>query len=135
MGRRRFAGGARRRLTTLAVAPWAPDVRADWRPPLIPGSFRAYVVDRRDDQFERGIRTLTAADLPDGEVEIRVGWSSVNYKDGLAATADGKVARAYPLVPGVDLAGVVVGSSDPAINPGDEVIRSEERRVGKECRL
>src|SRR5678815_1205967 len=58
--------------------------------PGIPDSFRAYVVDRTDDVFERGLRDMSPRDLPEGEVEIRVDWSSVNFKDGLAATADGK---------------------------------------------
>jgi len=88
----------------------------------IPATFRAYVVDRRGDRFERGLRDLKPTDLPDGEVEIEVAWSSVNYKDGLAATADGKVARAYPLVPGIDLVGTVVASAHAAFAPGAEVI-------------
>ena len=88
----------------------------------IPETFRAYVVDRQDDVFSRGLRTLAPGDLPDGEVEVRVGWSSVNYKDGLAATADGKVARVYPLVPGIDLAGTVVRSAHPSFVPGAAVI-------------
>ena len=68
------------------------------------------------------MRTYGPTDLPDGEVEIRVAWSSVNYKDGLAARAGGKVARISPLIPGVDLAGEVVASADPAFPPGDAVI-------------
>jgi acrylyl-CoA reductase (NADPH) len=88
----------------------------------IPKTFRAYVVDRRDDRFERGLRTLTPTDLPDGDVVVQVAWSSVNFKDGLAATADGKVARAYPLVPGIDLAGTVIRSGHPDFAPGTEVI-------------
>ena len=71
---------------------------------------------------ERGVRDVRAADLPAGEVEIRVEWSSVNYKDGLATRADGKVARISPLIPGIDLAGVVVASGDPAIAPGTSVL-------------
>ncbi len=90
--------------------------------PGIPDSFRAYVVDRREDRFERGLRTLGMGDLAAGDVDIEVAWSSVNYKDGLAATADGKVARAYPLIPGVDMAGVVIRSADPAFAAGGEVI-------------
>lgn len=90
--------------------------------PAIPDRFPAYVVDRRDERFERGLRELSPADLIDGDIDIRVEWSSVNFKDGLAATEDGKVARAYPLVLGIDLAGRVVRSSDPALRPGDEVI-------------
>jgi putative YhdH/YhfP family quinone oxidoreductase len=87
-----------------------------------PETFRAYVVNRDGDRFERGLRSLVLADLPEGDVEIRVDWSSVNYKDGLAATADGKVARAYPLVPGIDLAGTVIRSGHPAFRPGAQVI-------------
>ena len=89
---------------------------------MIPESFRAFVVDRRDDAFVRGLETLTADALPSGDVDIEVSWSSINYKDGLAATADGKVARAYPLVPGIDLAGTVVRSGHPGIPAGREVI-------------
>ena len=68
------------------------------------------------------MREFAAADLPPGEVEIRVGWSSVNYKDGLATRADGKVARISPIIPGIDLAGEVVASSDPAIAVGSSVV-------------
>ena len=55
------------------------------------------------------------SDLPPGEVEIRVGWSSVNYKDGLATRIDGRVARIDPIIPGIDLAGEVVASDDPSL--------------------
>jgi acrylyl-CoA reductase (NADPH) len=88
----------------------------------IPDRFHAYVVERVDDGIERGVRTLAPDDLPAGEVEIRVTWSSVNYKDGLAATPDGKVARISPLIPGIDLAGEVVSSSDPAFAAGMGVL-------------
>lgn len=88
----------------------------------IPRTFRAYVVDREGERFERGLRDLSPADLHDGDIDIRVGWSSVNYKDGLAATADGRVARAWPLVPGIDLAGTVVRSAHPAFPSGAAVI-------------
>jgi len=88
----------------------------------IPKTFRAYVVDRHGERFERGLRTMTPIDLPEGDVEVRVAWSSVNYKDGLAAIAEGKVARAYPLVPGIDLAGTVIRSAHPAFVRGAEVI-------------
>ncbi len=91
-------------------------------PIALPASFRAYVVERRDDELRRGLTTFSAEDLPPGEVAIAVEWSSVNFKDGLAARADGKVARVYPLVPGIDLAGRVLVSGDPAIAPGAAVI-------------
>jgi putative YhdH/YhfP family quinone oxidoreductase len=63
-----------------------------------------------------------ASDLPDGEVTVRVRWSSVNYKDALATTAKGQVARISPLVPGIDLAGEVVASDDDAVAVGSEVV-------------
>ncbi len=88
----------------------------------VPETFRAYVAERIDDRVERGIRTFQAADLPPGEVTVRVEWSSVNYKDGLAIRADGKVARISPLVPGIDLAGTVVESEDEAIPVGSAVL-------------
>jgi acrylyl-CoA reductase (NADPH) len=88
----------------------------------IPQSFRAYVAEKIGDTVERGVREVAGSDLPDGEVEIRVGWSSVNYKDGLATKADGKVARISPLIPGIDLAGEVVASDDPDIPIGSDVL-------------
>jgi acrylyl-CoA reductase (NADPH) len=88
----------------------------------IPETFRAYVAERLDDREERGIREFREADLPEGEVEIRVEWSSVNYKDGLATRFDGKVARISPLIPGIDLAGTVVASDDASITVGQSVL-------------
>jgi acrylyl-CoA reductase (NADPH) len=88
----------------------------------IPDTFRAYVAERLDDRLERGVREFNEADLPPGEVEIRVDWSSVNFKDGLATRFDGKVARINPLIPGIDLAGVVVASEDASIAVGASVL-------------
>jgi len=77
--------------------------------PTLPDSFRAFVVDKAaDGDFSRGLRDVDISQLPPGEVTVRVAWSSVNYKDALAARPDGRVARAYPLIPGIDLAGTVV---------------------------
>jgi acrylyl-CoA reductase (NADPH) len=90
--------------------------------PAIPATFRAFVAERREEEFVRGPREFSAADLPEGDVDIRVDWSSVNYKDGLAAVADGKVARISPIIPGIDLAGEVIGSRDPAFLPGQAVL-------------
>jgi acrylyl-CoA reductase (NADPH) len=88
----------------------------------VPATFRAYVVERTTDAFRRGPCDLTQVDLPPGEVLVRVAWSGVNYKDGLAARADGKVARRDVLVPGIDLAGEVVASDAASIPVGTEVI-------------
>ena len=88
----------------------------------IPAHFRAYVAEKADDRVERGVRSFAEADLPPGDVDIRVEWSSVNYKDGLATRADGKVARISPLIPGIDLAGTVLASTDPSIDVGSPVL-------------
>jgi acrylyl-CoA reductase (NADPH) len=90
--------------------------------PATPARFRAYLVERLDDRVDRGVGELAVDDLPAGEVLVRVGWSSVNYKDGLAATFDGRVARISPLVPGIDLAGEVVASDDPAFAVGQPIL-------------
>ena len=89
----------------------------------IPASFPAYVAEKLDDgSVRRGVRSFAAADLPAGEVEVRVDWSSVNYKDALATIADGKVARINPLIPGIDLAGEVLASTDPTIRVGSAIL-------------
>jgi putative YhdH/YhfP family quinone oxidoreductase len=85
-------------------------------------TYRAFVVDNQDGNFTAGVRDLDEANLPAGEVTIRVEWSSVNYKDGLASTPSGRVIRSYPMVPGVDLAGVVTDSSDSRFVAGDSVV-------------
>ena len=88
----------------------------------VPETFTAFVAERIDGVHRRGVRAFAAADLGPGEVDIRVGWSSVNFKDGLASIAEGKVARIDPLIPGIDLAGKVVSSTDASITPGLDVL-------------
>ena len=65
---------------------------------------------------------LTDADLPAGDVVVDVAYSSLNYKDGLAVTGKGKIARSFPMVCGIDLAGTVSSSDSPEWSPGDEVV-------------
>ena len=90
----------------------------------IPASFRAYVAERSEDgrSVSRGPTVMRKGELPKGEVEVRVEWSSVNFKDALATIASGKVARQRRLVPGVDMAGEVVGSSDRSIKVGSLIL-------------
>src|SRR5690349_22864191 len=92
----------------------------------IPDTFRAYVAERIGDptgpRVERRVREFAESDLPDGDVEIRVEWSSVNYTDGLATAVDGKVARISPIIPGIDLAGAVVASGVLSIPVGRLVV-------------
>jgi acrylyl-CoA reductase (NADPH) len=85
-------------------------------------SFRAYVVDKPDGRYKVEVRTLTEADLMDGDVTIRVTHSTVNYKDGLALTGKGPVVRKFPMIPGIDLSGEVVACSSGAFSPGDKVV-------------
>lgn len=85
-------------------------------------SFRALVVDKQEDRFFLGVREITQDDLPEGEVTIRVSYSSINYKDGLACTPNGRIVSKYPFVPGIDLSGMVVASKDPRFREGDPVI-------------
>lgn len=68
------------------------------------------------------ISTLSLNDLPDGEVLVQVMYSSINYKDGLAAMANSSVIRSYPMIPGIDLSGVVVSSKDSRYKEGDSVL-------------
>jgi acrylyl-CoA reductase (NADPH) len=88
----------------------------------VPESFPAFLATQRDDAVDRGPSTLAAADLPEGEVTVRVDWSSINYKDALATIPKGQVARISPLVPGIDLAGEVVASDSDAVAVGDQVL-------------
>jgi acrylyl-CoA reductase (NADPH) len=85
-------------------------------------AFRAYVVRRHDDDVTGAVEELRLEDLPEGEVVIEVAWSSVNYKDGMITVPGNRVTRTSPLVPGVDLAGVVVASDDPSLATGTEVL-------------
>jgi putative YhdH/YhfP family quinone oxidoreductase len=68
------------------------------------------------------VQQLTLDDLPDGDVTVRVQYSSVNFKDGLACLPESPVVGSYPMVPGIDLAGTVVESSDPRFTAGQEVL-------------
>lgn len=85
-------------------------------------SFPALVARRDNGQITTAVETLTAADLPPGEVTIRVHYSSVNYKDALAVTPGGGVVREYPVAPGIDLTGEVVASESPEFAVGDLVL-------------
>jgi acrylyl-CoA reductase (NADPH) len=84
--------------------------------------FKALVIDKSETDFTIGVKKVSFQDLPAGEVLIKVAYSSINYKDGLASLPDGKIVRSYPFIPGIDLAGVVVSSEDPRYTEGDQVI-------------
>jgi putative YhdH/YhfP family quinone oxidoreductase len=85
-------------------------------------SFTALLARQDGDQITAAIETLDAAELPPGDVTIRVAYSSVNYKDALALTPRGGVVREYPIVPGIDLTGTVVASQSPEFAVGEPVL-------------
>ncbi|RIP37374.1 acryloyl-CoA reductase [Staphylococcus gallinarum] len=85
-------------------------------------TFKAFVVDEQDGKVTKQIKNLTIDDLPEGEVLIKVKYSGINYKDALATVDGSKIVQSYPMIPGIDLAGVVEKSDTPAFNPGDKVI-------------
>ncbi len=85
-------------------------------------SFRAYVVDKPEGQYQVTAKTLTEADLMEGDVTIRVLHSTVNYKDGLALTGKGPVVRKFPMIPGIDLSGEVTACTSGAFKTGDKVV-------------
>lgn len=87
-----------------------------------PAAVRAFVAERLEGAVQCSVASLRTDELGDGEVLVAVDWSSANYKDALATRADGGVARLDRLVVGIDLAGTVVESADPAHRVGEGVI-------------
>ena len=85
-------------------------------------TFKAIVIEKSDGGQKVGLTDFDEANLMEGDVTIRVEWSTVNYKDGLAITGKAPVVRRFPMIPGIDLAGSVESSSDPRWKPGDRVI-------------
>jgi acrylyl-CoA reductase (NADPH) len=85
-------------------------------------TFKAIVVDKTDSGQSVRLRDFDEKDLMDGDVTVRVEWSTVNYKDGLAVTGKAPVVRRFPMIAGVDFAGTVESSSYAAWKPGDKVI-------------
>ncbi|QGQ93975.1 acryloyl-CoA reductase [Paenibacillus psychroresistens] len=84
--------------------------------------FQALIIDKVENEVLVQSRTLQWNDLPEGELLIKVAYSSMNYKDALACSANGNIVKSYPFVPGVDLAGIIVASGDDRFKEGDEVI-------------
>ncbi|SDT17269.1 acrylyl-CoA reductase (NADPH) [Pseudomonas asplenii] len=84
--------------------------------------FKAIVVDKQDDNYTARLTDLEESQLPAGNVTVKVAYSTLNYKDGLAITGKSPVVRSFPMVPGIDLAGTVETSTDPRYQPGDRVL-------------
>ncbi|WP_422844390.1 MDR family oxidoreductase [Acidovorax sp. M2(2025)] len=84
--------------------------------------FQALLIEKDDAGYRAAVRSLDDAQLPPGDVTVRVSHSTLNYKDALALTGKAPVVRKFPMVPGIDLAGVVESSTHPGYQPGDAVL-------------
>ena len=85
-------------------------------------SFNALLINKNDNKVSASIKQISLADLPDEEVLVDVAYSTINYKDGLATTGTLPICRKFPMVGGIDLAGTVIDSKNPAFKAGDRVL-------------
>src|SRR5918996_2009109 len=85
-------------------------------------TFKAIVIEKADKGQTVSLTEFDEANLMDGDVTVRVDWSTINYKDGLAITGKAPVVRRFPMIPGIDFAGEVESSIHPDWKPGDKVI-------------
>ena len=85
-------------------------------------AIHAIVINRVEKKISSELKEITPDDLPEGDVTVKVAYSTLNYKDGLAVTGTAPIARSYPMIGGIDLAGTVESSSSPAYQPGDKVL-------------
>jgi acrylyl-CoA reductase (NADPH) len=87
-----------------------------------PATFRSFRIRNDSAGYRSGIEDISIDDLAPGEIVIKTAYSSVNYKDALAGTGEGKILRFFPLVGGIDVVGHVVSSTDPKFKEGDAVL-------------
>lgn len=85
-------------------------------------TFKAVLIESGDAGRSVGVTEVPAERLPDGDVTVRVACSTLNYKDALAITGSSPVVRSFPMIPGIDFAGTVEESSNPAFEAGDRVV-------------
>lgn len=83
---------------------------------------KSIVIEKDDAGYRSSLHDIDENRLPAGDVTVRVEYSTINYKDGLAITGKGPVVRSFPMVPGIDLAGTVEHSDDARYKPGDKVV-------------
>ncbi len=89
---------------------------------MVMNSFKALLIEERDGKVSSGLVRMDESQLDAGGVTIRVAYSSINYKDALAATGAGKIIRRFPCVGGIDMSGTVIESTDLRFKPGDRVV-------------
>ena len=84
--------------------------------------FKAVVIDNQNEKFTREIKEINKTDLKDGNVLVKIDYSSLNYKDALILNNGGKIVRKFPFVPGIDFSGKIVESEDGKFKKDDNVI-------------
>lgn len=89
---------------------------------MIQQAFQGVLIEKDDAGYRARLADIEAASLPEGDVTVRVAYSTLNYKDGLAITGKGPVVRQFPMVPGIDFAGTVESSEHPDFKVGDRVV-------------
>jgi len=88
----------------------------------MPENFKALVIDNQNEKFTREIKELDQSALKDGNVLVKVDYSSLNYKDAMILNDGGKIVRNFPFVPGIDFSGTVVSSDDENYKKDDKII-------------
>jgi len=88
----------------------------------LPELFNAFRIHNDDQGYRSGVEPVTIDDLTEGDLTIQTDWSSINYKDALAATGKGKILKKFPLAGGIDVAGTVIVSGADQFRPGDHII-------------
>jgi len=84
--------------------------------------FKGILIEKDDAGYRAAVKEIDDSQLPEGDVTVRVDYSSLNYKDGLAITGKGPVVRKFPMVPGIDIAGTVEASDNAEYKVGDRVV-------------
>ncbi|MGA8055244.1 MAG: alcohol dehydrogenase catalytic domain-containing protein, partial [Burkholderiales bacterium] len=84
--------------------------------------FQGILITKGEAGYQVRLQAIDESALPEGDVTVRIDWSTLNYKDGLAITGKSPVVRRFPMVPGIDFAGTVTESSHPAWKVGDRVV-------------
>ena len=88
----------------------------------MPKNFKAIVIDNKDEKFTREVKDLNTDHLKDGNVLVRIDFSSLNFKDALILNNGGRIVKKYPFVPGIDFSGTVEESKDDKFEKGDRII-------------
>ena len=84
--------------------------------------FKALVIDNQNEKFSHNIKEISSTDLKDGNVLVKVDYSSLNYKDAMILKDGGRIVRKFPFVPGIDFSGTVVESENEKFKKDDNVI-------------